>query len=335
MQLFHSFSRAWPRPCIVEMGGKNPAIVSRHADLDEAAEGIMRSRVRVRRAEVLGQLAGLRRAARPRRAGPAAGREDRGDHHRRPARPRELARPDHRPEGGRSPPGRGLRGAPRRHGLRRRRAAERQGHGARLLRRADGRRALPASHRLFRDELFAPFTAVAAVDSIDEAITLANDSVYGLTAGVYSEDPAEVQTVPRSHRGRGHVRQSPRGRDHRRVAGRPGVRRLEGQWLDRQGRAVDVLRRAVPARAEPHDRRLAAAGSRARDAVTGRAAPHPAGTRRGQSRPYRGLCAELAAIGWLVVSGFIGRRDRLGHAGRCGRGLWRRRSSSRMTGSAP
>jgi 1-pyrroline-5-carboxylate dehydrogenase len=52
---------------------------------------------------------------------------------------------------------------------------------------------LPADHRLFRDELFAPFTAVHAVDSLDEALTLANDSVYGLTAGVYSEDPAEVQ----------------------------------------------------------------------------------------------------------------------------------------------
>jgi 1-pyrroline-5-carboxylate dehydrogenase len=52
---------------------------------------------------------------------------------------------------------------------------------------------LPTSHRLFRDELFAPFTAVAAVDSLDEAIKLANDNVLGLTAGVYSEDPAEVQ----------------------------------------------------------------------------------------------------------------------------------------------
>ena len=52
---------------------------------------------------------------------------------------------------------------------------------------------LPSSHRLFRDELFAPFTAVAAVDSLDEAISLANDNVLGLTAGVYSEDPAEVQ----------------------------------------------------------------------------------------------------------------------------------------------
>jgi 1-pyrroline-5-carboxylate dehydrogenase len=52
---------------------------------------------------------------------------------------------------------------------------------------------LPTSHRLFHEELFAPLTAVAAVDSIDEALNLANDSVYGLTAGVYSEDPAEVQ----------------------------------------------------------------------------------------------------------------------------------------------
>src|SRR5262245_13946244 len=41
--LFKGFSTRWPRPCIVEMGGKNPAIVSRSADLEEAAEGIMRS----------------------------------------------------------------------------------------------------------------------------------------------------------------------------------------------------------------------------------------------------------------------------------------------------
>ena len=50
---------------------------SARADLEEAAEGIMRVGVRVRRPEVLGQQPGLRRAARPRRAGAAAGREDR------------------------------------------------------------------------------------------------------------------------------------------------------------------------------------------------------------------------------------------------------------------
>ncbi|MEO8462806.1 MAG: aldehyde dehydrogenase family protein, partial [Chloroflexota bacterium] len=42
-RLFKSFSTLFPRPCIVEMGGKNPAIVTRNADLEEAAEGIMRS----------------------------------------------------------------------------------------------------------------------------------------------------------------------------------------------------------------------------------------------------------------------------------------------------
>ncbi|MFC5435807.1 aldehyde dehydrogenase family protein [Rhodanobacter umsongensis] len=34
---------AYPRPCIAEMGGKNPCIVTEHADLDHAAAGIVRS----------------------------------------------------------------------------------------------------------------------------------------------------------------------------------------------------------------------------------------------------------------------------------------------------
>ena len=42
-KLFKNFSRRYPKPAIVEMGGKNPAIVSRTADLEEAAEGVMRA----------------------------------------------------------------------------------------------------------------------------------------------------------------------------------------------------------------------------------------------------------------------------------------------------
>ena len=34
---------AYPRPCIAEMGGKNPCIVTEHANLDDAAAGIVRS----------------------------------------------------------------------------------------------------------------------------------------------------------------------------------------------------------------------------------------------------------------------------------------------------
>ncbi|MEO6264910.1 MAG: aldehyde dehydrogenase family protein [Luteimonas sp.] len=41
--LQHMASGAWPRPCIAEMGGKNPCIVTGHADLDRAATGIVRS----------------------------------------------------------------------------------------------------------------------------------------------------------------------------------------------------------------------------------------------------------------------------------------------------
>ena len=43
MDLIHRFSREYPKPCITEMGGKNPAIVMPSADLDDAAEGVLRS----------------------------------------------------------------------------------------------------------------------------------------------------------------------------------------------------------------------------------------------------------------------------------------------------
>lgn len=44
MKIFRDFAAGrWVRPAILELGGKNPAIVSRHADLERAATGIIRS----------------------------------------------------------------------------------------------------------------------------------------------------------------------------------------------------------------------------------------------------------------------------------------------------
>jgi len=44
MGIFRDFSKCnFVRPIILELGGKNPVIVSRHADLDKAASGIVRS----------------------------------------------------------------------------------------------------------------------------------------------------------------------------------------------------------------------------------------------------------------------------------------------------
>jgi 1-pyrroline-5-carboxylate dehydrogenase len=43
MHIFRTFATAFPKPVICEMGGKNPVIISRRADIDAAAEGTMRS----------------------------------------------------------------------------------------------------------------------------------------------------------------------------------------------------------------------------------------------------------------------------------------------------
>jgi 1-pyrroline-5-carboxylate dehydrogenase len=52
---------------------------------------------------------------------------------------------------------------------------------------------LPKTHHLFQDELFLPFLVLTAVDSFEEAMTEANNSAYGLCAGIYSRDRKEIE----------------------------------------------------------------------------------------------------------------------------------------------
>ncbi|HEV7811108.1 MAG TPA: aldehyde dehydrogenase family protein [Candidatus Limnocylindrales bacterium] len=191
--LYRTFSKRFPKPTIVEMGGKNPAVVSRKADLEEAAEGIMRSafgfqgqkcsansRVYVEKPvhdELVRLLVEKTEAItigdpllRENWLGPVIDQRAVDRHQQAVAE----ARKD----------GRVLVGGERLND----RGMDR---GFYVEPTVVGN--LPADHRVFRDELFAPFTAVHAVDSFDEAIRLANESIYGLTAGVYSEDQGEVQ----------------------------------------------------------------------------------------------------------------------------------------------
>jgi 1-pyrroline-5-carboxylate dehydrogenase len=175
---------AWPRPCIAEMGGKNAAIVSRHADLERAALGIMRSsfglqgqkcsacsRVYVER-PVAGalreRLVALTRQIRigdPTRRenwlGPVINQAARDRYSRCVANLREH-------------------GAIHAGG-----ALLEDGeleHGWFVAPTVAG---APFDYRLWREEKFVPLVLVGEVDSVDQAIDLANASDYGLTAGFY------------------------------------------------------------------------------------------------------------------------------------------------------
>jgi 1-pyrroline-5-carboxylate dehydrogenase len=193
MDLFRTFSKGYPRPTIVEMGGKNPAVVSRKADLEEAAEGIVRSafgfggqkcsansRVYVEKPvhdELIKLLVEKTEAItigdpllRENWLGPIVDQRAVDRHQQAVSEARRDGRVF---VGGERLSDKGM------------------DRGYYVEPTVVG--GLPADHRLFKDELFAPFTAVHAVDSFDEAIRLANDTVYGLTAGVYSEDQTEVQ----------------------------------------------------------------------------------------------------------------------------------------------
>jgi 1-pyrroline-5-carboxylate dehydrogenase len=52
---------------------------------------------------------------------------------------------------------------------------------------------LPLNHRLWKEELFLPILLVAKFRTLEEALRMANDTEYGLTAGIFSEDPKEVE----------------------------------------------------------------------------------------------------------------------------------------------
>jgi 1-pyrroline-5-carboxylate dehydrogenase len=191
MKIYKQFAKGVPRPAVCEMGGKNPAIVSARADLDLAAEGVLRSafgfsgqkcsacsRVYVDRSvvnEFAGKLAD--RAAQLRVGDPLDREVYMGPVIDAEAVERfKEAVKEARKEGRVLAGGEVLSdGVP-------------EGNYVAPTVVGD----LPVDHRLFKDELFVPFVAVAPVENLEEALELANDTEYGLTAGFYSGDQAEV-----------------------------------------------------------------------------------------------------------------------------------------------
>ncbi len=182
----------WPRPAIVEMGGKNAAIVTRHADLHRAALGIVRSAYGLQ-----GQKCSACSRVVVERPVAAALRE------RLTAQTEAVAVGDPTDRAHWMGPvidaaavARYERGVAR---LRERGAVW---AGGRVLR--DGALArghfvaptvgsVPYDDPLWTDEQFLPLVVVGEIESLDEGITRANDTPYGLTAGFYGSSDEMAQ----------------------------------------------------------------------------------------------------------------------------------------------
>jgi 1-pyrroline-5-carboxylate dehydrogenase len=183
---------AYPRPCILEMGGKNPSLVSRNADLGRAVSGIVRSafglqgqkcsansRIYVER-PVYDQFVGrLVEATQALQVGDPTERavflgpvingkayQDFKDY------TEELSESGQFLSGGHALTDGDLK----------------QGFFCEPTIVAG----MDPGHRLWKHEMFLPITMVHPIENLEQGMQLANDVSYGLTAGFYgSEDEAE------------------------------------------------------------------------------------------------------------------------------------------------
>lgn len=188
MSIYRKFASAYPKPVICEMGGKNPAIVSARADLDVAADGVMRSafgftgqkcsacsRVYVQREVYPEFLEKLAERAR----GIVVGDPTDRSVYMGPVIDADAVERFTKAVASAREKGRVVAGGE---------VIESKGHFVQPTVVTD----LPTDDPLFRDELFVPFVAVAPVDTMEEALKLANSTELGLTAGFFSADDAEV-----------------------------------------------------------------------------------------------------------------------------------------------
>jgi len=190
MNILRTFShQQYPRPVIAEMGGKNPTIISKKADIDKAAMGVMRaafglqgqkcsacSRVYVHNSvkaeftEKLRELTSKINVGDPtikdNWMGPVANKGAFADYKKFVADLREAGNIVH---GAETLEGNGYFAAPT---------------------IVDD---LPYDHYLWTQEMFLPIVTVGGFEDMEDAMEMANGVEYGLTAGFFSEDDDEKQ----------------------------------------------------------------------------------------------------------------------------------------------
>ena len=181
-----------PRPVIAELGGKNATIVTDTADLDTAAEGVVKaafsysgqkcsacSRVYVHRnvkSKFLSILVGKTRkliVGNPKNKQSFTGPLINADAYHKFKKYSKLAFNDGNVLIG----GAVISNAEFKHGF----------YVEPTI--VDG---LPKNHTLFKKELFVPVLCITEYDKFDNAIKMTNESEYGLTSGIYSNKKEEI-----------------------------------------------------------------------------------------------------------------------------------------------
>ena len=194
MQIYRSFSKQYPKPVVVEMGGKNPCYVGKTADLEAASEGVMRSafgyggqkcsacsraylapEVKDRFVKKLLDRTKTIKLGNPLLRdvflGPVINSSAQQSYEKYVERIKAA--------GGQILCG----GVSRKDGE--------FGHGyyvePTIVYMKD------RNNELFYEEMFLPILLLTDVKDVEEALELSNRAVYGLTAGIFSKDKKEVQ----------------------------------------------------------------------------------------------------------------------------------------------
>ncbi|MBI3707323.1 MAG: aldehyde dehydrogenase family protein [Proteobacteria bacterium] len=193
MEIFRHFAaRNYARPVVVEMGGKNPAYVTAKADLDAASDGVMRSAFGLQGQKCSACSVAyvdrsvhddLLRQLRDKTAKLKIGNPEQRDVYMGPVIDAEagarfadaVARA--RQDGKVAQGGGRLSGGLFDHG-----------HYVEPT-IVTG---LPPQHSFNRDELFLPFLSVVPMTNLADGLAAGNSVPYGLTAGIYTRDRAEL-----------------------------------------------------------------------------------------------------------------------------------------------
>ncbi len=193
---FHKFTEMYPKPFISEMGGKNPVIVTESSDLEKATEGVMRaafgyggqkcsacSRVYVQKSikdefiKKITQKTKNLKIGLPWKSDVFLGPVINSTAKQKYESAIELAKKD----GGEIITGGSIVDE----------EEEYYKHGYYVKPTIVTK--LPSDHKLVKEELFLPILYLDEYEDLDDAIKTANNTRYGLTAGIFSEKKEDLE----------------------------------------------------------------------------------------------------------------------------------------------